>query len=64
MHPKDNPKKLYAFVCFRKPDQASSAKDQITLNNKTLTINHYEIKEIREMQNEAARDKTDFQQFR
>jgi len=65
MHPPgENVKKLYAFVCFKKPDEASSAKEGITLNDKTLTINHYEIKEVRELQNEAARDKHDFQQFR
>ena len=65
MHPPgDDVKKLYAFVCFKKPDEASSAKEAITLNDKTLTINHYEIKEIRELHNEAARDKLDFQQYR
>lgn len=65
MHPPgEGVKKLYAFVCFKKPDEASSAKESITLNDKRLTINHYEIKEVRELQNEAARDKHDFQQFR
>ena len=64
MHPPGEGKKLYAFVCFKKPDEASSAKENLTVNNKSLTINHYEIKEIREIQNEAARDKHDFQQFR
>ena len=65
MHPPgEGVKKLYAFVCFKKPDEASSAKEALTINDKALTINHYEIKEIRELQNEAARDKHDFQQFR
>lgn len=65
MHPpQEDAKKLYAFVCFKKPDEASSAKEALTINDKTLTINHYEIKEIRELHNEAARDKHDFQQFR
>ena len=64
MHPPNETKKLYAFVCFKKPDEASSAKEQLTINDKRLTINHYEIKEIRELQNEAAKDKLDFQQFR
>ena len=64
MHPPNEEKKLYAFVCFQKPDQASSAKENLTINHKTLTINHYEIKEIRELQNEASRDKQDFQTFR
>jgi len=64
MHPPGEVKKLYAFVCFKKPDEASSAKENLNLNDKALTINHYEIKEVRELQNEAARDKHDFQQFR
>ena len=64
MHPPGDVKKLYAFVCFKKPDEASSAKENLTINDKALTINHYEIKEVREIQNEAARDKHDFQQFR
>jgi len=64
MHPPNEQKKLYAFVCFKKPDEASSAKEQLTINDKRLTINHYEIKEIRELQNEAAKDKLCFQQFR
>lgn len=64
MHPPGAEQKLYAFVCFKKPDEASSAKEGLTINDKTLTINHYEIKEIRELQNEASRDKHDFQVFR
>jgi len=66
MHPPgDNVKKLYAFVCFKKPDEASSAKENITtINDKTVTINHYEIKQIRDLNNEAAKDKHDFQLFR
>ena len=65
MHPPgEGVKKLYAFVCFKKPDEASSAKESLTINDKTLTINHYEIKEIRELHNEAAKDKHDFQIFR
>lgn len=50
LHPTDQPRKLYAFVCFKKPDEASSAKEKLhntQLRDKTLTINHYEIKEIR-----------------
>lgn len=64
MHPPGEQKKLYAFVCFKKPDEASSAKENLTINDKRLTINHYEIKEIREIQTEAAKDKHDFQLFR
>ena len=66
MHPPgDDVKKVYAFVCFKKPDEASSAKENLTstgtINDRILTINYYEIKEIRELHNEAARDKIDFQ---
>ena len=49
MHPPNEQKKLYAFVCFQKPDQAASAKENLTINHKTLTINYYEIKEIRKL---------------
>ena len=65
--PGEGTKKLYAFVCFKKPDEASSAKEKLhnqQFQGKTLTINHYEIKEIREINNEAAKDRNDFQQFR
>ena len=69
LHPHDkvNTKKHSAFVCFKKPDEASSAKEKLhgtQSNNRTLIINHYEIKEIRQLQNEATQDKRDFQQFR
>jgi len=67
LHPTDKEKKLYAFVCFKKPDEASSAKEKLhntPMMDKTLTINHYEIKEIRQLQNEATEDKRGFQQFR
>jgi polyadenylate-binding protein len=65
--PGDGAKKLYAFVCFKKPDEASTAKEKLhnqPFEGRTLTINHYEIKEIREINNEAAKDRNDFQQFR
>lgn len=54
-------------MCFKKPDEASSAKEKLhntVMKDKTLTINHYEIKEIRQLQNEATEDKRGFQQFR
>lgn len=65
--PQDNAKKLYAFVCFKKPDEASTAKEKLhnsPFEGRTLTINHYEIKELREINNEAAKDRNDFQAFR
>jgi RNA recognition motif-containing protein len=67
LHPADKQKKLYAFVCFKKPDEASTAKEKLhntQLGGRTLTINHYEIKEYRQLQNEATEDKRGFQQFR
>lgn len=65
--PETGVKKLYAFVCFKKPDEASTAKEKLNgsaFEGRTLTINHYEIKEIREINNEAVKDRNDFQQFR
>jgi len=41
---------MYAFVCFKSPEAASSAKanlHQYNFNGKALYINHYEIKEVR-----------------
>jgi RNA recognition motif-containing protein len=43
---------IYAFVCFKQPDCASKAKAELNnhaFNGKSLYINHYEIKEIREL---------------
>merc|ERR1719223_1437163 len=57
MHPTgEGVKKLYAFVCFKKPDEASTAKEKLhnqVFEGRTMPINHYEIKEIREINNEA-----------
>ena len=33
--------KLYAFVCYKSPSDASSAKNSVTINGRTLTINYY-----------------------
>lgn len=55
---------LYAFVCYKSPDHAALAKQQLnqqTFNGKQLYINHYELKEVRKLQQEEARDKADFQ---
>ena len=54
---------VYAFVCFKNPEKASQAKNELnqtTFNGKQLYINHYEIKEIRKAQYEELHDKTDF----
>ena len=58
---------LYAFVCFEKPEDAFQAKTALhnqPFNGKQLYINHYEIKELRKIQNEDIRDKTDFQNYK
>jgi len=58
---------LYAFVCFEKPEDAFQAKTALhtqPFNGKQLYINHYEIKELRKLQNEDIRDKTDFQNYK
>ena len=50
LHPVDKARKHSAFVCFKKPDEASSAKEKLhgtQMKDRTLIINHYEIKEIR-----------------
>lgn len=67
MHPPTEPKKQYAFVCFKMPDQAIVAKEKLhgrSLGDRSLCVNHYEIKEVREIMNESQRDKHDFQTFR
>lgn len=58
---------VYAFVCFKNPDNAALAKNQLnqqTFNGKILYINHYEIKEVRKIQQEEIRDKADFQNYK
>ena len=58
---------MYAFVCFEKPEDAGQAKTNHhnhPVNGKQLYINHYEIKELRKIQNEDIRDKTDFQNYK
>lgn len=49
--PTDGPH-LYAFVCFEKPESAIEAKNNlnsISYNGKQLYVNHYEIKEQRDL---------------
>jgi polyadenylate-binding protein len=57
---------IYAFVCFKMPDSASKAKAALhgqTVDGKGLVINHYEIKEIRDLQLEEIRDKRDWEKY-
>lgn len=58
---------VYAFVCFKNPDNAALARQQLnqqTFNGKILYINHYEIKEIRKIQQEEIRDKADYNNYK
>jgi len=44
---------LYAFVCYKSPDNAAVARQQLnmsTFNGKQLYVNHYELKEVRKIQ--------------
>jgi len=57
----------YAFICFKQPDAAANAKNTLsnqTYGDKVLIINHYEIKELRKIELEAAKDKADFQNYK
>jgi len=63
---KNNSGNPFAFVCFKTPDSAASAKQTLhnqTFGDKVLMINHYEIKEHREIQKEEAIDKRDFERY-
>ena len=67
LYPTGEERKLYGFVCYVKPDEASTAREKLSgsyMRGRKLMINHYEIREIREMQNEQFKDKQDFQAFR
>jgi len=66
--PTDPTQNLYAFVCFKTPDMALKAKQelggrQIANSGKPLYINFYEIKEVRALQNEEAKDKQDYKMY-
>jgi RNA recognition motif-containing protein len=62
----DKQKNVYAFVCYKTPDAATNAKNALnrtTLGDRQLYINHYEIKELRKVQNETMEDNADFQKY-
>lgn len=64
---KEKGKNPYCFVCFQRPDSASKAMNELhnaDFQGRALQINHYEIKEIRKLQNEENQDKIDFMRFR
>jgi len=57
---------VFAFVCYRTPEGAATAKQNLhnqTIEGKSLMINHYEIKEVRELQREEAIDKSNYEQY-
>jgi polyadenylate-binding protein len=57
---KDN-KQPFAFVCFKTPDTASQVKNaSLQINGRPLYINHYEMKQQRDLANESNKDKQDF----
>lgn len=66
-HPSEPNKNIYAFVCFKTPDVATRAKtalNNVNFRGRQLFINNYEIREVRNLHNEEAKDKRDFQQHR
>ena len=57
----------YAFVCFKQPDAAATAKQSLsnqTHDGKVLIINHYEIKEVRDQKIQEIKDKSDFEKYK
>lgn len=43
---------VFAFVCFKNPDDAAQAKinlNGMTFDGRSIIINHYEIKEYRQV---------------
>ena len=56
----------FAFVCYKEPTDAAKAKQNLQNHNcdgKMLLINYYEIKEVRRLQMEEARDKADWEKY-
>jgi RNA recognition motif-containing protein len=56
----------FAFVCYKEPTDAAKAKQNLQSHNcegKMLLINYYEIKEVRKLQMEEARDKADWEKY-
>lgn len=67
LFPANDQKKPFCFVCFKTPDKANKVKQELsntTYGDKCLKINHYEIKEIRELHQEKQKDYQDFLQHR
>jgi polyadenylate-binding protein len=67
MFPIDKMEKAYAFICFKTPDQAQSALQELNnanINKRQLQICNYELKEFREIADEESKDKMGFQRFK
>jgi hypothetical protein len=51
-------------VCFKTPDTASQVKNaNLHINQRPLYINHYEMKQQRDILNETNKDKQDWQRY-
>lgn len=58
----------FAFVCYKDPLEAAKAKTslhghQVREGTRGFTVNYYEIKEERIIQNEEAKDKADWERY-
>lgn len=56
----------YAFVNFKTSESchnAISAMKGVVFDNKMLTVNQYEIKELRQLESEEERDKKDWENY-
>lgn len=57
-------KSPFAFVCFKTPDTAMNVKNAgLQINGRPLYINHYEMKQQRDLLNESNKDKQDWQRY-
>jgi len=59
--------KAYAFVCFKTPDMAQQALQDLSkvpVNGRQLSICHYELAEYRAIADEETKDKLGFQRFK
>ena len=67
LFPEGKQDKNYAFVCFKTPDQATNALNNLhncLINQRLLSVTHYELKEYRKVADEETRDKLGFQRYK
>ena len=60
------PANTFAFVCFKKPESSTIAKQALAgmnIEGRDLIVNHYEIKEYRDLQKEEAQDQKDWDNY-